>query len=91
MLHRLRVGDVVFCTNVDSFDESLPNRPKLHEFYTVRANCFGRGILLKEVINKPCDLNEGELGFPQSGFVRMDNERTRKMIVYSLAANKGGA
>ncbi len=87
MLHGLRPGQKVFCHTVDTIDDRIPNRPMLHKFYTVRANCMGRGILLEEVRNEPKDAEQGEPGFPQSCFVLMDNERIRKMIVYTRAAN----
>ena len=89
MLHGLRPRQKVFCKSVDAIDDRIPNRPVQYEFYTVRANCMGRGILLEEVRNEPEDAEQGELGFPQSCFVLMDNERIRKMTAYTKAANAG--
>ena len=89
MLHGLRPGQLVFCTSVDSIEESIPNKPKLHEFYKVRANLMGRGILLEEIVNEPSDPEIGEVGFPQSIFSKMDERTIRKMMCYTRAANPG--
>ena len=50
---------------------------------------MGRGILLEEVRNEPKDEEQGDPGFPESCFVLMDNERIRKMMVCTKAANTG--
>jgi hypothetical protein len=89
MLHGLRPGQKVFCKSIDAIDAQIPNRPVLHEFYTVRANCMGRGILLEEVQNETVDGEQGELGFPQSCFVLLDNERIKKITACSKAASTG--
>jgi hypothetical protein len=89
MLHGLRPGQKVFCKSVDDIDAQIPNRPVLHEFYTVRANCMGRGILLEEVQNETVDGLQDELGFPQSCFVLLDNERIKKITAYLKADSTG--